>query len=85
MDRPKRAAASNAFKASQKEEENGGSNDELDLSEESDGDFSSASSDEWDPKKTAATVDETFEDSDAESEESAEESESAPDSPLKTA
>lgn len=84
MDRPKRAAASNAFKASQKEEENGDSNDELDLSEESDGDFSSASSDEWDPNKTAA-VDETFEDSDAESEESAEESESAPDSPLKTA
>lgn len=58
--------------------------DELDLSEESDGDFSSASSDEWDPTKKKP--DETFGESESEDEEGdteEPESESATDSPVK--
>jgi hypothetical protein len=74
MSRPKRIASQ---KAQQKQIVD--SDNELDLSEESDGDFSSASSDEYNPDKSKGN-DETFEDSeDSESDDSdPEESESSP-------
>lgn len=82
MSRPKRSAAQ---KSKPQEEVKEAIIDELDLSEESDGDFSSASSDEWGPSKNKS-LEETFEES--ESEADATESEdgesgSNPESPVK--
>lgn len=74
MLRPKRSVAQ---KVKQKLNQRD-SDDELNLSEESDGDFSSASSDEYDPTKSSKN-EETFEESDEGTSESEEaESESSP-------
>lgn len=77
MLRPRRAA-------SQKRKSNENVNVDLELSEESSGDFSSASSDEYDPTKDKGKIEETFEESD-EFESSGEEDEESSfvDSPVK--
>lgn len=69
MLRPKRNATQKQ-KLEQKDTDDG-----LDLSEDSDGDFSSASSDEWDPAKKKGMEEETFEESESEQEGSSAESE----------
>jgi hypothetical protein len=73
--RPQRAAAQKP----KPQQEVKASDDELDLSEASsdDGDFSSASSDDWDPTKKKGNVEDTFEESDSEVEESEDEDESS--------
>lgn len=70
MSRPRRAATQRALTKEDKASDN-----ELDLSEESsDGDFSSASSDEWNPVKKKAN-EETFEESESDHESNVSESE----------
>lgn len=63
MLRPKRSAAQKS--KPQEKDKKAISDVELDLSEESDGDFSSASSDEWGPTKNKIQ-EETFEESESE-------------------
>lgn len=89
MLRPRRAAAKRSKKPEKEIEIDESEANGLDLSEESDGDFSSGSiEDDWNPSKTQGeeTIDETFEteseSSDGEDEE--DNSESAADSPVKT-
>lgn len=81
MERPRRIASQT--QAAKKPD--AADDDDLDLSEESsDGDFSSASSDEWDPTKKK--VDETFGESESEEDDDETEepeSESATESPVK--
>lgn len=87
MLRPRRTTSQKSDK--QEEEEEEASNDELDLSEvSSDGDFSSASSDEWRPKIANGGNEETIEESDHtasdDSEGEDEDEESAVESPVKS-
>lgn len=87
MSRPRRSASQKTNK--QEEEQEEASNDELELSEaSSDGDFSNASSDEWEPSKiTNGGNEETIEESDhtvsEDSEDEDEDEESAVESPVK--
>lgn len=79
MLRPKRSAA----QRNKKQEDKNDDENDLGLSEESDdGDFSSASSDEYDPRKDKASIEETFEESESEEVESDEEASFA-ESPVK--
>lgn len=81
MSRPRRSITQKP-KSPVKDKES--EDDELDLSDASSGDFSSASSDDWDPSQTKSSINETIEtESDVSASDEEAETESGPDTPIK--